>query len=143
MSKGVRLCQWKVHKPPVHGIILYQRHLDTGISHNLWFGFVNTVESVLRTAFLLSESVHLTVLDLGMCRRPEYNEMSLKFLCFKELRDQYRMEQMYVAQKGIRSWCFYFLGDWLLGRGLLLKMWSVFSLKAMLMNFAIGHIFVK
>lgn len=58
------------------------------------------MESVLRTAFLLSESVHLTILDLGMCRRPEYNEISLKFLCFKELREQYRMEQMYAAQSG-------------------------------------------
>lgn len=58
------------------------------------------MESVLRTAFLLSESVHLTILDLGMCRRPEYNEISLKFLYFKELREQYRMEPMYAAQSG-------------------------------------------
>lgn len=83
------------HKPPAHGTRLSQRHLDTDVSHNLrWpfslvsLGFGSTVEGALRAAFLLSESVHLIILGSGMCRRRvEENEISLKFLCFKELGD--------------------------------------------------------
>lgn len=48
------------------------------------------MEGVLRVAFLLSESVYLTVLGLGICRRVEGDEIFLKFLQFKEIRETYR-----------------------------------------------------
>lgn len=53
-------------------------------------GFGSNVEDVLRAVFLLSESVTLTLLDSRMYSSIEYNEISLKFLCFKELRERYR-----------------------------------------------------
>ena len=46
------------------------------------------------------ESVHLTDLGSRMCRRRiEENEIPLKFLCFKELRESYRAGTNVCAAK--------------------------------------------
>lgn len=59
------------------------------------------MEGVFRAAFLPSESVSLTVLGPGMCRRRvEDNEIFPKFLWLKEFRERYWAEQMYAAQYG-------------------------------------------
>lgn len=143
MSKRVRLCQWKAHKPPVHGIILYQRHLDTGISHNLWFGFVNIVEVYWgQHSCWVSQCTWLSW-TWGCAGGQSIMRYLWNFFALRNSETSIGWNRWMLPRVGNQVMMFLF-SRWLtFGMGSAAENMVCLSLKAMLMNFAIGHIFVK